>query len=51
MEIAKIKKTVNDLKGQYGDDGNAFIQVLKWPYAGFTALVLSTIALSVALSK
>lgn len=52
LETAKMKKIINDLKLKYGDtDENAFSGVLKWPYAGFAALVLSIIALSVAVAK
>ncbi len=52
LEVAKIKKTINDVKGKYGDqDENMFSSILKWPYAGFTALVISIVALSVAIAK
>jgi chromosome segregation ATPase len=52
LEIAKMKKTINDLKLKYGDaDENAFTSLLKWPYAGFAALLLSIVAISVALAR
>ena len=52
LEMAKMKKTINDLKLKYGDtEGNIFTDISKWPYLGFVTLLLSIIALSVAVAK
>jgi DNA repair ATPase RecN len=52
LEIARLKKIINDLKLKYGEnDDNIFGGILRWPYAGFTALVLSIVAFSVAIAK
>ena len=52
LEMAKMKKTINDLKLKYGDiESNIFTDISKWPYLGFVTLLLSIIALSVAVAK
>lgn len=50
-EIAEVKRSINGLKIQYGDNDSPLAQVLKWPYAGFTAMLVSIIALGVAVAK
>lgn len=52
LEIAKMKKTINDLKLKYGDtEGNILTEISKWPYLGFVTLLLSIIAVSVAVAR
>ncbi|MCE5299361.1 MAG: hypothetical protein LLG37_00605 [Spirochaetia bacterium] len=51
LEIAKIKKTMNEVKNKYGDEDNFFTALCKWPYLGITALGLSVIAVGVAAAR
>lgn len=51
-EIAGLKKIINGLKEQYGvNDDSTLFRILKWPYAGFSAMLLSIIALGIAVAK
>jgi chromosome segregation ATPase len=51
LEIAKLKKNINDLKNTYGEDDNMLNTVAKWPYLALTAVVLSVTAVIIAASK
>lgn len=51
LSIAQLKKSVNDLKAQYGTDDDLFNSIVKWPYLGITATVISIIAIFIAMSK
>jgi DNA repair ATPase RecN len=51
-EIAGLKKIINGLKDQYGvSDDSPVARILKWPYAGFSAMLVSIIALGIAVAK
>jgi peptidoglycan hydrolase CwlO-like protein len=51
IEIARLKKEINELKKQYGYSDNIFNSIAMWPYTGITALVVSVIAFMVAIIK
>lgn len=51
LSIAQIKKSVNDLKAQYGTDEDIFNSIAKWPYFGITATLISVIAIFITMSK
>jgi len=51
-EIAGLKKIINGLKDQYGvNDDSPVSRILKWPYAGFSGMLISIIALGIAVAK
>jgi chromosome segregation ATPase len=51
-EIAGLRKTIKELKHDYDADNDSPVaQVLKWPYAGFAAMLVSIIALGVAVAR
>jgi len=51
IEIARLKKEINELKKQYGYSDNVFNSIAMWPYTGITALAVSIIAFIVVLVK
>ncbi|HPD18377.1 MAG TPA: hypothetical protein PLF61_01805 [Candidatus Goldiibacteriota bacterium] len=51
IEIARLKKEINELKKQYGYSDNVFNSIAMWPYTGITALIVSIIAFMVAAIK
>jgi chromosome segregation ATPase len=51
IEIARLKKEINELKRQYGYSDNIFNSIALWPYTGITALIVSIIAFVVVLVK
>ncbi len=51
IEIARLKKEINELKRQYGYSDNIFNSIALWPYTGITALAVSIIAFIVVLVK
>jgi archaellum component FlaC len=51
-EIAEVRKSIKELKHDYdADNDSPLAQVLKWPYAGFAAMLVSIIALGVAVAR
>ncbi|MCX7698385.1 MAG: hypothetical protein N2114_02830, partial [Candidatus Goldbacteria bacterium] len=51
IEIARLKKEINELKRQYGYSDNIFNSIAFWPYTGITALIVSIITFIVVLIK
>ncbi len=51
IEIARLKKDINELKKQYGYSDNIFNSIAMWPYTGVTALIVSLVAFIVVLVK
>jgi len=51
IEVAKIKKTLNDMKQRAGSEDNILNIIAEWPYTGVAALVVSIAAFIAAMIR
>ncbi|MFP4466094.1 MAG: hypothetical protein ACLFP1_03510 [Candidatus Goldiibacteriota bacterium] len=50
-EIARLKKSVDEMQSMYGGSGNFFDSIAQWPYTGITALAVSLISFAVIIAR
>lgn len=51
LEMARLKKSISEIKGQYSQDDNVLNSIAKWPYLSLTALLVAVAAFVAAVVR